>query len=262
MVRRRVGRSVPIAFPVRCPVAVPIRPFRSGVSDDHTPLRASPLARVGGRARGRAAAVRHRPRVGPRPRDLRRRPAPVRAAAPLRRHLRHADAVAAAARRADAPLVDSVDRAMRDLKTAGLVRVERRRRGRESLTDRYHLRTTNPTEKPRPTAAAQRQAETDETPDETEGGGRRSAAQPKARDRESSSPPPLHPDHHDGAPRVRRRRRSRRPIPPRPAQRSSMTATPFSRVGRWGGLLKSPGHACYRPLSVRFVPSGMARLRR
>ena len=52
--------------------------------------------------------------------------------------------------------VDSVDRAMRDLETAGLVRVERRRRGRENLTNRYHVRTTNPTEKQRPTAAAQR----------------------------------------------------------------------------------------------------------
>ena len=49
--------------------------------------------------------------------------------------------------------VDSVDRAMRDLETAGLVRVERRRRGRENLTNRYHVRTTNPTEKQRPTAA-------------------------------------------------------------------------------------------------------------
>ena len=59
--------------------------------------------------------------------------------------------------------VDSVDRAMRDLETAGLVRVERRRRGRENLTNRYHVRTTNPTEKQRPAAAAQRPAETDAT---------------------------------------------------------------------------------------------------
>jgi DNA-binding transcriptional MocR family regulator len=43
--------------------------------------------------------------------------------------------------------VDSVDRAMRDLATAGLVRVERRRRGRENLTNRYHVRTTNPTDR-------------------------------------------------------------------------------------------------------------------
>ncbi len=72
--------------------------------------------------------------------------------------------------------VDSVDRAMRDLETAGLVRVERRRRGRENLTNRYHVRTTNPTEKPRPTAAAQRPADAGETPEGAEGGGRRSAA--------------------------------------------------------------------------------------
>ncbi len=73
--------------------------------------------------------------------------------------------------------VDSVDRAMRDLETAGLVRVERRRRGRENLTNRYHVRTTNPTEKQRPTAAHDhRPATTDEPPDEAEGGSRRSAA--------------------------------------------------------------------------------------
>jgi hypothetical protein len=72
--------------------------------------------------------------------------------------------------------VDSVDRAMRDLEASGLVRVERRRRGRANLTNRYHLRTTNPAEKQRPTAAAQRQPDTDETPDGAEGGSRRSAA--------------------------------------------------------------------------------------
>ena len=43
--------------------------------------------------------------------------------------------------------VDSVDRAMRDLETAGLVRVEHRRNGRENLTNRYHVRTTNPTDR-------------------------------------------------------------------------------------------------------------------
>ena len=73
--------------------------------------------------------------------------------------------------------VDSVDRAMRDLETAGLVRVERRRRGRENLTNRYHVRTTNPTdgsrgrpltEQARP-RRSRRQAG-------LEGGGRRSAA--------------------------------------------------------------------------------------
>ena len=39
---------------------------------------------------------------------------------------------------------DSVDRAMRELKTAGVVKVERRRHGRESLTNRYHVRTSDP----------------------------------------------------------------------------------------------------------------------
>ena len=40
--------------------------------------------------------------------------------------------------------VDSVDRAMRDLEESGLVRVERQRRGRENLTNRHHVRTSNP----------------------------------------------------------------------------------------------------------------------
>jgi hypothetical protein len=72
--------------------------------------------------------------------------------------------------------VDSVDRAMRDLETAGLVRVEHRRRGRENLTNRYHVRTTNPTEKPRPTAADEKPTGTDPTPADADGGSRRSAA--------------------------------------------------------------------------------------
>jgi hypothetical protein len=37
-------------------------------------------------------------------------------------------------------------------KTAGLVRVEHRRRGRENLTNRYHVRTTNPADRRPPTA--------------------------------------------------------------------------------------------------------------
>ncbi len=66
--------------------------------------------------------------------------------------------------------VDSVDRAMRDLETAGLVRVERRRRrGRENLTNRYHVRTTNPADRRPPAAVAEQAAEADRTPDVTEG---------------------------------------------------------------------------------------------
>ncbi|RKS79934.1 hypothetical protein CLV35_0351 [Motilibacter peucedani] len=40
--------------------------------------------------------------------------------------------------------VDSVDRAMRELESALVVRVERRHDGRQNLTNRYHLRTSNP----------------------------------------------------------------------------------------------------------------------
>ncbi len=40
--------------------------------------------------------------------------------------------------------VDSIDRAMRELESAHVVRVERRRHGLENLTNRYHLRTSDP----------------------------------------------------------------------------------------------------------------------
>jgi hypothetical protein len=72
--------------------------------------------------------------------------------------------------------VDSVDRAMRDLETAGLVRVEHRRRGRANLTNRYHVRTTNPADRRPAAAVAERAAEADRTHDVTEGGSRTSAA--------------------------------------------------------------------------------------
>jgi Helix-turn-helix domain len=40
--------------------------------------------------------------------------------------------------------VDAIDRAMHQLVDAGLVRVEHRRAGRQNLSNRYHLRTTDP----------------------------------------------------------------------------------------------------------------------
>ena len=40
--------------------------------------------------------------------------------------------------------VDSIDRAMRELESAHVVRVEHRRHGLENLTNRYHLRTSDP----------------------------------------------------------------------------------------------------------------------
>jgi hypothetical protein len=40
--------------------------------------------------------------------------------------------------------VDSVDRAMRELSSAGVVRVERRHNGRQFLSNRYYVRTTAP----------------------------------------------------------------------------------------------------------------------
>jgi Helix-turn-helix domain len=41
--------------------------------------------------------------------------------------------------------VDAIDRAMRQLADAGMVRVEHRRAGRQNLSNRYHVRTTDPT---------------------------------------------------------------------------------------------------------------------
>jgi hypothetical protein len=41
-------------------------------------------------------------------------------------------------------LVDSVDRALRELVSAGLVRVERRRRGHQFFSNRYYVRTSAP----------------------------------------------------------------------------------------------------------------------
>jgi hypothetical protein len=48
------------------------------------------------------------------------------------------------ARRLKKRSVDSVDRAMRELVAVGAVVVERRRRGRQNLTNRYHVLTTAP----------------------------------------------------------------------------------------------------------------------
>jgi hypothetical protein len=134
--------------------------------------------------------------------------------------------------------VDSVDRAMRDLETAGLVRVEHRRSGRKNLTNRYHLRTTDPAERQRPSAAPQRRPDADQTSDEGKGGSRRSAATrtdaatgtPAARgtaaarvaadlrpnpEQETDSPPPPTPP-----PRPPRRRARRATAEEEPAARS------------------------------------------
>ena len=67
--------------------------------------------------------------------------------------------------------VDSIDRALRELSGAGIVRVEHRRTGRVNLSNRYHLRTTPP---------------------RANGGSRKSAATPtdaSARDRNGAPAP-------------------------------------------------------------------------
>ena len=55
--------------------------------------------------------------------------------------------------------VDSVDRALRELVSVGIVRIEHRHDGRQFRSNRYHVRTSSPVPAP-------------------EGGGRRSAATP------------------------------------------------------------------------------------
>ena len=228
-------------------------------------------AQTGRHARGRAAAVRHRPRVGPRPRRVRRRPAAVRAPAAVRRHLRHADAVAAAAGRTDAPLGR--------LGRPGHARPRDRRprpgRAPAAGAGEPHQPLPRAHHQPRREAAADRSSTTvppttDETPDEAEGGGRRSAAtrttaatgtscgqghgcgqggrrsaaQPKARDRESSSPHPSTPPPRRARDRGRRRR-SRRPI--EATRCSPGAASPTSP--RSPSAAKPPGRrsACPRP---------------
>ena len=48
------------------------------------------------------------------------------------------------ARRLHKTSTDTVDRALKELMAVGAVAVERRRTGRQNLTNRYHVRTTQP----------------------------------------------------------------------------------------------------------------------
>jgi hypothetical protein len=66
--------------------------------------------------------------------------------------------------------VDAVDRSMRQLTEAGIVRVEHRRAGEQFLSNRYHVRTTAPTPSPSSSTAHQPTVGT---------GGRVSAATPE-----------------------------------------------------------------------------------
>jgi hypothetical protein len=49
--------------------------------------------------------------------------------------------------------VDSVDRALREPVSAGIVRIEHRHDGRQYRSNRYHVRTTSPTRPTQPTRA-------------------------------------------------------------------------------------------------------------
>jgi hypothetical protein len=69
--------------------------------------------------------------------------------------------------------VDTVDRSVRELSTAGVLEVERRQDGSRHLTNRYHLRTLDPASSSRTDAAIRRPEATTERP-----GGRRAAAPP------------------------------------------------------------------------------------
>jgi hypothetical protein len=104
---------------------------------------------------------------------------------------------------------DTVDRALKELVAAGAVVIERRRRGRVNLTNRYHLMSSPPFTRRGACAG---------------GGGRIGAARPRGFYRENSSPYPLpgrrrRATPRKGSPRRLRRRRPRRvgsrlPVPP------------------------------------------------
>jgi hypothetical protein len=71
--------------------------------------------------------------------------------------------------------VDTVDRTMRELVSAGIVRVEHRHDGRQHLTNRYHVGTTNPQPQTRRSDSGRSLAATPDRPFE---GGRMRAATP------------------------------------------------------------------------------------
>ncbi len=71
---------------------------------------------------------------------------------------------------------DSIDRAMRELVDAGIVRVEHRRRGRLNLTNCYHLRTTDPSTAARGGRSSAATASDPPGVDEGRGSGRTDAA--------------------------------------------------------------------------------------
>jgi hypothetical protein len=87
------------------------------------------------------------------------------------------------ARRLRKRSTDSVDRALKELVAVGAVVVERRRRGREFLSNRYHLRSTPPARRsPEPNGPAGEPSSGPSSSDEPmsrSGGGRRPAATPK-----------------------------------------------------------------------------------
>lgn len=103
--------------------------------------------------------------------------------------------------------VDAVDRAMRQLTVAGIVRVEHRRRGAQYLSNRYHVRTSSPIP---PARGDRNSAATSDSvlsaSEELPGGSRNNAARaaresaarvaaPERHDREplTEPPPPLTP---------------------------------------------------------------------
>jgi hypothetical protein len=106
---------------------------------------------------------------------------------------------------------DSIDRAMRELVDAGIVRVEHRRRGRLNLTNRYHLRTTGPRtpEGPGAVGGGRRSGRTGAATRAAAGtpGGRTSAARVAAyvrpdpeKETQRTPPPPTPSTNRDSAP--------------------------------------------------------------
>lgn len=116
--------------------------------------------------------------------------------------------------------MDSIDRAMRELESVGIVVVERRRRGRQNLTNRYHVRTTPPAglgcrELPDRSGPAGGGRTSAATPSPADQGGRRSAATRDSAARVAADPRP-----------DRKKKTQRTPPPPAAKNASPQEETP------------------------------------
>jgi hypothetical protein len=120
--------------------------------------------------------------------------------------------------------VDAIDRAMRQLTDAGIVRVEHRRSGEQFLSNRYHVRTTPPAGVATADGGSRTSAATPKPP---KTGGRTSAATPGPTQRSLPTNLLPLPPHPATGPR-RRRRRTQTTICWKPAASPTSTSWPGS----------------------------------